>query len=114
MNNAALELLEHALKLVENDRNDEFQIGLCFYLEKAENNIINRAWVRIAHNQIIELMREWPGFSGKAHYPVPGYDDYDPQQAYILKKHLWNDNHPYGQKRWEMVTWIKQQLEIEK
>lgn len=112
----ALELLKIALGLVEKDKNDTYQNGLCYYLERARDKL----WLSGACNDntlnqnyytILRLMREWPGSSGISHYPVPGYDNYDGSEAYLIKMHLWDKNHPYGQKRWKMVNWIKQQLE---
>jgi len=57
--------------------------------------------------------KAWDEFSGSIYYPIPGYDDQTPYEAFDLTDGaiMWDRNHEYGAARWRLldhcIEWFK-------
>jgi len=59
-----------------------------------------------------DLMTWWPEHSGSFVYPVPSYQPaVGSREAYGRARDLWSTDTAYGQARWRLVAWLRQELE---
>ena len=63
---------------------------------------------------LLDLMEQWPEFSGDRAYPVP-HPDKDPKMAFDLAspKEMWSPESAYGAARLRLLDWLIAKLEAE-
>lgn len=58
--------------------------------------------------------KAWVEYSGDSWYPIPGYDNYTPAEAFdeTGRYQMWDRTHEYGTARWRLldhcINWFKE------
>jgi len=62
-------------------------------------------------DEIMQLSKKWPEFSGDRHFPVPNKSR-SAQKAFMFIDYLWGDD-DYGDARRRLCAWLADELEKE-
>ena len=120
LNKTLLNILKDARAMVheylytrrETERFDP-ELGICNAVSRgAPSPELHSGCLRL----LLDLMEEWPEFSGYPSYPVPHPDDeVAPDRAFYLAsaEDMWSPESAYGAARLRLLDWLIAHLEAE-
>ena len=113
LNKTLLNILKDARRMVREHLSTRFdpELGICNAVARGESS----PWVRSGCLRLLlDLMEEWPEFSGDSAYPVP-HPDKDPEMAFnhASVEEMWNPGSAYGAARLRLLDWLIAHLEAE-
>lgn len=62
---------------------------------------------------IIDLVREWPHYSGNALFPIHTNKKLSPMWQFDTTYNHWDHNTNYGRRRWQLVNYLIRELRKE-
>ena len=113
LNKTLLKNLKDVRRMVREHLSTRFdpKLGICNAVARGESS----PWVRSGCLRLLlDLMEEWPEFSGDSAYPVP-HPDKDPEMAFnhASVEEMWNPGSAYGAARLRLLDWLIAHLEAE-
>ena len=119
-NRAASEVLLDVLRIIEAHGPSDIHEGICANI-MIEMDSADPRWIkgdnRYMVSDFLDVAREWEGFSGFHHYPVPSPDEHlCPSLHYDATELMWEGK--YGENRKALlkfaIAFLKKQTTLEK
>lgn len=87
------------------------ELGICYAVVRGVSSLAVRSGCL---SLLLDLMEEWPEFSGDRAYPVP-HPDESPDMAFdhASAEDMWSPGSAYGAARLRLLDWLIAQLDTE-
>ena len=87
------------------------ELGICNAAVRSMSSLAVRAGCL---SLLLDLMEEWPEFSGYPAYPVPHPSESPDKALYLASaEEMWSPGSAYGAARLRLLDWLISQLEAE-
>lgn len=88
------------LQSIKTDGPAEKYYGICSNFEN-----LFETWSNVWDDNYAACFKAWDEFSGSIYYPIPGFEDRPPNEAFDIASGdiMWDRDHEYGAARWRLL-----------